>query len=189
MKTRKLRPLGMVVLAAFYGLAIADSDTDREYVVPGSLAWEVAAQSGFTFTIQYGMCFDDLEDAKCVGGHGYSASPNDGYANHLGLAKYNAGTMIVERFATRNREPRSYVFEAFGGKYLGDGWEIKDVELLGSYVVEEMEFRTDGPGDEPMFKVRIHESRSEQRSALIKTVTLLGPPAADWRDAFRTGED
>lgn len=185
----KFGRLSAAALAVFCGLAMADSDTDQEYVVPGAIAWEVASQSGFTFRIQYGMCFDGLEDAKCVAGEGYSAEPHDGNANHLGLARYDAGTMIVERFATFNRAPRSYVFEAFGGKELGDGWEIRDVELIGNYVVEEMEFRTDGPDENAMFKLRINESRSEQRSASIKTITLLGPPAADWRDAFRTGED
>ncbi len=189
MNTNKSCWLGAAILVLFTSAAIADSDTDQVYVVPGDIAWEVASQSGFTFKIQYGMCFDDRDDAKCVGNDGYSREPHDGYKNQLGLARYNAGSMIVERFATYNRNPRSYVFEVFGGKELGDGWEIKDVELLGNYIVEEMEFRTDGPDEDAMFKLRIHESRKEQNSASIKSMTLLGPPAADWRDAFRTGED
>ncbi len=186
--TNACRSAAMVLLL-FCTAVQADSEYAQEYVVPGDIAWEVAAQSGFTFRIQYGMCFDDMEDAKCVGNDGFSRAPHDGYKNQLGLARYNAGSMIVERFATNNRNPRSYVFEVFGGKDLGDGWEIKDVELLGTYIIEEMEFRTDGPDDNALFKLRIHESRKEQSSASIKTFTLLGPPGADWRDAFRTGED
>ncbi|GEM_PF-2803690 len=176
-------------LALLGGLASAGHELEREYVVPGTLAWEAASQSGFTFRIQYGHCVDGQEDAKCVPDGGFSAEPNDGYKTRLGLAHYDAGTMVVEQFASGSRNPRSYVFELFGTKELGDGWEIKSVELLGSYVVEEMEFRTDGPSEDAMFKVRIYESRTEQRSASIKTMTLIGPPGADWRNAFRTGED
>lgn len=168
--------------------ASADSDRDREYVVPGSLAWESAAQNGFTFRIQYGMCVDGGNDSKCVPDDGFSRPPYDGYETSLGLARIRAGTMIVERLGTNIRNPRSYVFEMFGERELGNGWEIKDVEILGTFMIEEMDFRTDGPDDDPVFKIRIYESPDEQRSALIKTVTLIGPPGADWRDAFRTSD-
>lgn len=187
-RTRMVFPsiLGLC-LAGLSSAVVADHNL-REYVVPGAMAWEEASQNGFNFRIQYGMCFDGKDDAKCVPDDGYNQPPNDGYRTHLGLARFEAGSMVVEQFATRNRAPRSYVFEVFGGKDLADGWEIKDVELLGTYVIEEMEFRPDGPSDEAMFKLRIHESRKEQRSAKIVTMTLLGPPGAPWQDAFRKAD-
>lgn len=176
-----------VLMASLPAAAMADHNL-REYVVPGPMAWEEASQNGFSFSIQYGMCFDDVNSAKCVPDDGHSSAPHDGYRNQLGLARFEAGSMIVERFATQNREPRSYVFTVFGEKDLADGWEIKDVELLGTYIIEEMEFRPDGPSDEPVFKLRLHESRKEQRSVKIVTLTLLGPPGQQWQDAFRKAD-
>ena len=185
-------------ISSLFGLALlcllampvhADHERQLHYVVPGDLAWEVASQSGFTFHIQYGMCFDELEDAKCVPDGGHSAEPHDGYNTHLGLARFDSGAMIVERFATRNRDPRSYVFTVFDAKDLADGWELADIEMLGTYVIEEAEFRSDGPSDEPVFKVRIRENRSHQASAKIKTMTLIGPADGQWQDAFRKTDD
>ena len=177
-KTVLLTTMMVLVLAplAVRGPAAAGG----EHVVAGADAWQVARQEGFEFfpvIPDPGFLLSGARD----GVDSTLKSCEDTRAPCRAEARMVGGEMIVLAPVCSGGCSRAHTFEMFAGRRLAAGWRLARVELGGAARwTREPRYDT----NDASFAVRVEARVGNPATATIERLTLVGPAAADWREAF-----
>jgi hypothetical protein len=169
----------VLILLAIPALAWAQEDEARSYVVGGREAWEVAHRQGFEF---FPVIPDDrylLSGARDGRDTTLKSCPNPRDPCEA-EARVEGGQMIVLAPGCDGCA-RIHAFEMFAGRRLAAGWRLAHVELArDARWTREPRYDT----DDASFAVTVEARGTTAGAASITRITLLGPPDADWRQAF-----
>lgn len=146
------------------------------YVVGGAEAWAEASRAGFEF---HPVIPDDRFILSGARDGAWTtlktcASPIEPCEAE---ARVTENELVV--FGCPDGCDRIHEFRLFAGRALAPGWRIADVEMTGPWA-----WSARPRGDDPAFAVRVESRGGRTASAVLRSIRLLGPPGADWREAF-----
>lgn len=176
-----MRSLTPLLLAGLLSVpSLRAQDTTRSYTIPGAEAWDAARRAGFEF---HPVIPDDRH---------LLSGRRDGVATTLKacdsatepcvvVARIERGALVVVEPDCERCE-RAHDFTLFDGHTLAEGWTVREVRLDGNGWSWVRRPATDT--DRLAFTVRVTAASGAEAGVTIDEITLLGPPGADWRDAF-----
>ena len=148
--------------------------------VPGTHAWETARRAGFEFHPELPNEGYILTGARDGAATALKACPSS-HEPCVEVARIAGGALELQPTRCDDCE-RGHVFELYAGRPLADGWRIVAVEVEGAGWSWEREPRY-GTAD-PSFALRVELPADAAARVAVVSLTLEGPPGAEWRAAF-----
>lgn len=199
----RLSPGGTATLAKIqlHGPAGADwkdafgPSAMKEYVINGTTAWNAARKYGFTFRpLREGSSHGDnaVTQGSAEGVYialiyrppqpfGLRCTAPPGVPSACIIGQIAGGNISVP-MPLSSGSTNSAVFEMFGTKKLSPRWTVKSVDVSnGTWLL-----RPSAGSDELRFKVKVTSYGDKPATAIVRSITLVGPSnAASFEDAFK----